>query len=145
MGEKTFRGGAQRCGPKGEGSEPRKMAPKGGGPKGGGPKISRFFPSPAIMFFHSSLSWGSSFHMTTREPKPYQDPGLRKHHQNSTRRPPREGRKNENCGGRRDKKSEILGGPGGGRSRAVLGKDGEGLSPLLLNFRNFHYFSIFCN
>ena len=43
-------------------------------------------------------------------------PGLQKHHQNSTRRPPRERRKNEISGGREQKKREILGGPGEGRS-----------------------------
>ena len=39
-----------------------------------------------------------------------------KHHQNSTRRPPREGRKNQNCGGRVEKKREMLGGPAEGGS-----------------------------
>ena len=57
-----------------------------------------------------------------------------KNHQNSTKGFPREGRQNENCGGR-GKKSEILGGPaegrsggGGGRSRgrAVQGDGGPG-------------------
>ena len=57
----------------------------------------------------------------------FQGPGL----QNTTkiqRKDPRERRKNENCGGRGKKKSEILGGPGEGRSRgrAVQGKGGPG-------------------
>ena len=34
-------------------------------------------------------------------------PALRKHHQKSTRRPPREGRKNENCGGRGKKSAKF--------------------------------------
>ena len=57
------------------------------------------------------------FHTTTREPKraDLRVPAF-KHHQNSTKGPPREGEKNENCGGRGKKKSEILGG-GEGRSR----------------------------
>ena len=38
-------------------------------------------------------------------------PGLQNHHQDSTRRPPREGRKKEKCGGRGNKKREILGLP----------------------------------
>ena len=45
--------GAEGWGPTGGGL-------KGGRPKGGGPKISRFFfPSPATIFFLSSLSLGS--------------------------------------------------------------------------------------
>ena len=43
--------------------------------------------------------------------------GLQKHHQNSTRRHPEREEKNEFCGGRGKKKSEILGGPAEGRSR----------------------------
>ena len=38
-------------------------------------------------------------------------PRRSKHHQNSTRRPPREGRQKENCGGRGKQKREILGLP----------------------------------
>ena len=37
---------------------PGGWAPNGGAPKSGEPKISRFFPSPATIFFLSSLSWG---------------------------------------------------------------------------------------
>ena len=48
------------------------------------------------------------FHTTAREPK--RGPQPSKHHQNSTKGPPRERRKNENCGGE-EKKREILGGP----------------------------------
>ena len=46
----------------------------------------------------------------------FERPRRFKHHQNSTRRTPRERRKNEISGGREKKKSEILGGPGEGRS-----------------------------
>ena len=75
------------------------------------------------------------FHTTTRELQTctFEGPGLQKHHQNSTRRPPEREEKNEFCGGRGKKKSEILGGPGEGRSgegrsrgRAVQGKGGPG-------------------
>ena len=41
----------------------------------------------------------------------FQGPDLRKHHQNSTKRPLRERRKKEHCGGRGEKKREILGPP----------------------------------
>ena len=44
----------------------------------------------------------------------FEGPGLQKHHQNSTKRTKREGEKNENCGGRKGKKREILGGPAEG-------------------------------
>ena len=61
----ALQGGAPKDGaPKGGGPKegaPKEGGPKGvGGPKGGGPKISRmiFFPSPATIFFLSSLSWG---------------------------------------------------------------------------------------
>ena len=56
-------------------------------------------------------------------------PGLQKHNQNSTGRHPKREEKNEFCGGRgKQKKSEILGGPGEGRSRgrAVRVKSGRG-------------------
>ena len=51
--------------PKEWSTEPRKMKPEGvwprsrGVPNGGRSKISLFFPSPATIFFLSSLSWGS--------------------------------------------------------------------------------------
>ena len=48
----------------------------------------------------------------------FQGPHLQKHHQNSNERSSERGRKNENCGGRGEKKSEILGGPAEGRSGA---------------------------
>ena len=48
-------------------------------------------------------------HTTTREPKRahLRAPALRKHPQNSTRRPPREKRKKENWDGRRNKKKKF--------------------------------------
>ena len=55
------------------------------------------------------------FHTTTREPKRAHLRVLAfKNHQNSTRRPPEREEKNEFCGGRGKKKSEILGGPAAG-------------------------------
>ena len=48
------------------------------------------------------------FHTTAREPKrTFQGPGLQKPHQNSTKGPPRERRKNENCGGRGKKRAKF--------------------------------------
>ena len=55
----------------------------------------------------------------------FERPGLQKHHQNSTRRPPRERRKKEISGGREKKKSEILGGPGEGRSGGGSGREAQ--------------------
>ena len=46
----------------------------------------------------------------------FERPGLQKHHQNSTRRSPRERRKNEISCGRDKEESEILGGPAEGGS-----------------------------
>ena len=50
-------------------------------------------------------------HTTTRELQTctYEGPGLQKHHQNSTKRPPEREEKNEFCGGRGKKKRDILG------------------------------------
>ena len=53
-----------------------------------------------------------SFFFPTRQPENskrahLRAPAFTKHHQNSTKRPPREGRKKNNCGGR-VKKSEIF-------------------------------------
>ena len=52
-------------------------------------------------------------HTTTRELQTctFEGPGLQKHHQNSTRRPPEREEKNEFCGGRGTKKREIFGPP----------------------------------
>ena len=79
-----------------------------------------FFPSPATVFFLSSLSWGSfrgilvvfecrdpemcTFGLSRRAH--FRVPAF-KHHQNSTKGPlrERERRKKENCGGRREKKN----------------------------------------
>ena len=50
-----------------------------------------------------------------------------KHHQNSTRKPPEREEKNEFCGGREKKKSEILGGPAeGGPGKGGKGGPGKG-------------------
>ena len=94
--------------------------PKGGAPKGGAPKISRFVSSsPQLFFFHPSLRGLLVEFWWCLKRR-----GNQKHRQNSTRRPRREGRKNENCGGR-GKKSEILGRPAEGGSRdGVLGEGG---------------------
>ena len=48
----------ERWGPEGWGPR-RGGGTQGWGPEGWGPKISRFFPSPATIFFLSSLSWAS--------------------------------------------------------------------------------------
>ena len=68
-------------------------------------------------------------------PKNISGPGSS--HQNSTKRPPEREEKNEFCGGR-GKKSEILGGPGGGEGSKAGGL-GEGvlrwgLVPFIPNF-----------
>ena len=49
-----------------------------------------------------------------------------KHHQNSTKGPPRERRKNKNCGGRGEKKREILGGPAEGSGGGAVWGRGPG-------------------
>ena len=78
--------------------------PSPGPPSPGPPKISLFFPSPATFFFLSSLSWGSFrgilvvFLKAGTLKCAFEAPAF-KHHQNSTRRPRREGRQEENCGG----------------------------------------------
>ena len=52
-------GGAKKGGAKG-GSKPRKVGPRGVGPRRvGAQNFALFFPSPATIFFLSSLSWGS--------------------------------------------------------------------------------------
>ena len=81
------------------------------------PKFRSFFSSPATVFFLSSLSWGSfrgilvvflkagtlkcarlEFSGCRVKPRRFKNTT-----QKSTRRPLREGRKNENCGGRSGK------------------------------------------
>ena len=47
----------ERWGPEGWG--PELLGPKGWGPEGGAQNFALFFPSPATIFFLSSLSWGS--------------------------------------------------------------------------------------
>ena len=119
---------------KGWGPEPRKMGPQGR------PKFSRFsFPlPPQFSFFLPSLGGPAApkppgLHTKAREPKrAHLNAPAFKHHQNSTRRPPREGRKKENCGGRGTKERNC-GRSWGGRSRGgqfwgmrVRERSGEG-------------------
>ena len=95
---------------------PKGGAPKGAAPKGGGRQNFALFTLPP----HTRLHDNPRTQTCT-----FQGPAS-KHHQNSTKGPPEREEKNEFCGGRGKKKSEILGGPGEGRSsrRAVLGKGG---------------------
>ena len=130
--------GPEGVGPKGKGPmgarrgggpNPEKVGPEMlGGPKGLGPKFRAFFfplPPPAA---RSGGAAGVSDDNQRAQTCTFEGPGLRKHHQNSTRRHPEREEKNEFCGGRGKKKSDILGGPGEGRSRgrAVQGKGGPG-------------------
>ena len=114
--------------------------PSSARPLSAGPlKISLFFPSPAPIFVLFLSLWGSSRGMLVvflnsgtlkcarlgspcetpaasglamRTPKCiFSGPRRFKHHQNSTKGPPREGGKNENCGGRREKKARNFGPP----------------------------------
>ena len=59
----------------------------------------------------ASTARGDRIHTTSRELQTSTFQGLHAstHHQNSTRRPPRQGRKNENCGGRGKKKARNFG------------------------------------
>ena len=97
------------------------IAKKSGGRSGGSPQDRppphlpkfRSFPSPATIFFLSSLSWGSSswnfggvfegrgFGLSSCRVKPLSGSGF------LTKIPREEGRNKENCGGR-GKKREIL-------------------------------------
>ena len=107
---------APNLGPEGWG--PEGWGPEGGSSKGGGPKISRFFfPPPATVFFLLSLSWGPFVEfcwcLKRRGPEMCTF-GVLGLSCASPGGPTRERKKNENCGGRREKKSEILGGPAEG-------------------------------
>ena len=85
--------------------KPRKSgAPKGGAPRGGRPKISRFFfpLPPQFSFFRSRDS-------PRGETCTFQGPGLQKHHQNSTKRPPREEERMRRVAGRGEKKTRNFG------------------------------------
>ena len=105
---------------------PKSGAQKGEARKGGEPKISRFFPSPITKLFLSSLA-SSTFKDVVAGAAPESSscqmgpPGSHtsvhisgsrnsKHHQNSTKGPPRERRKSENCG-RKGKKARKFGPP----------------------------------
>ena len=104
--------GPRRVGPR---SGPRRGGePEGWEPEGwGAQNFALFFPLPPQNSFFSSLSWRSSpkppgLHTTTREPKrALEGPGLQKHNQNSTRRPPEREEKNEFCGGRGKKRAKF--------------------------------------
>ena len=74
-------------------------------------KISRFF----------TLSAGASDSPRTLNAHIWGH-GASNHHQNSTKGPPREGEKNENCGGRREKRERNIW--RSGRERAVEVKGG---------------------
>ena len=96
------KGGAPKGGaPKGgapKGGAQKGGAQKGGGPKGGGPKFRSFFSLSRhnfLSFFTllGVLSWnfGGVFEaLAFGVLGPFQGPGLQKHHQNSTKGPPRE-------------------------------------------------------
>ena len=95
----------------------------------GEPKISRFFPTPRHNFLSTRQPESPNVHIS----------GLRRCGQKSTRRPLREGRKNENCGGRGKKRAKfwavrrravrrrrVLGNLGGGMSWVFVGKGRKG-------------------
>ena len=121
------------------GGGPKGGAPKGGSPQGearrvAGPKFRAFFPSPATSVFLSSLSWESpnasrqgftgqpeSLNVQIRGPLAF-----KKHHQNSTRKHRREGRKSEKLWWEREK--EHFG--RSWRGRSVGGRCGRGRSKL---------------
>ena len=101
------RWGFEGWGFEGWGAQPRKGgAPKGGGPKGGEPK------------FCGPEAAGVSHDNPRAQTCTFEGPGLQKHHQNSTRRPPEREEKNEFCGGRGKKKERNV---GRSRGRAVPG------------------------
>ena len=69
------------------------------------------------------------FHTTARELQTYtlEGPGLQKHHQNSTRRPPEREEKNEFCGGRGKKRATFWAVQGKGvQGKGGVGKGGPG-------------------
>ena len=123
-------GAPKGWGPEGVGQR-RGGAAKGWGPEGwGAQNFALFFPSPATIFTLSSLAWGSSrgivvvfeapgprmctfgvLGLSCQTPAAPKQPS--KHHQNSTRRPPREGRKERNFG--RSWRGAVLGKVGSGR------------------------------
>ena len=55
-GERTFSGGPEGWGPEAPKSGAWRVGPR----RVGGIKFRAFFSSPTTIFFHSSLSWGSS-------------------------------------------------------------------------------------
>ena len=90
-------------------------APKGGGPEGWGAQNFALFPFrlPQCSFFLPSLGGRRGASKTARELQTCTFQGSRnsktpqKFHERTAKR----GTKNENCGGRGEKKREILGGP----------------------------------
>ena len=123
-----------------KGGAPKGGAPKGGGPEDCGPEgwgdqhFALFCLSRqhfALFFLSGPKAAGASHDSPracvkprrlwgcrgfTRQPENskrehFRAPAFEKHHQNSTKRHPRETQKERNGGGRGRKKSEILGGP----------------------------------
>ena len=102
--------------------EPRRVEPRGGAPKGGGPKISRFFfpLPPENSFFCARLEFSGCCVKRGFTPQPG-SPNMHISGPRPSKRPPkfnektpREGRKERIFRRKREKKSEILGGPGKG-------------------------------
>ena len=117
-------------GPEGVGARTQKRwGPKGLGPRRVGAQNFALFFSLSRRKFHSFFSLGgllvefwwcfeapgrSNVHVWRAQTCTHLRVPAFKNHQNSTRRPPRERRKNEISGGGEKKKSEILGGPAEG-------------------------------
>ena len=130
-------GGWRRVGPRRVG--PRRVgARRVGGPKGGGPEISRFFSVSHHQFTLSLSHCVSSrgflvmfggppgFHTTSLEPKrAHLRVPVFKTPPKFNEKTPREGRKERILRRDREKKSEILGGPGEGRPREGRPREGR--------------------
>ena len=118
---------------------PRIVGPRG--PRRVGPKFRAFFPSPATVyyyFFPLLLVFLVEFWLWCEARRPrsrrrshdspraqmctFQGSGLQKHHQNSTKRTPREGENNKNCGGR----GKNCGGRGEKRAKFWVRRRGSG-------------------
>ena len=96
---------------------PKGGSPKGGGPQGGGPKFRAFFSLSRhnVHSFFPLFGAAGDSHDSPRTPNVHIS-GSRpsKTPPKFNEKTPREGRRNENCGGGRKKKSEILFGPAEG-------------------------------
>ena len=106
-----------------KGGAPKGGVQKGGAPKGGGQKFRAFFslllPEFSVFFLSLGVRPVEFFWWCLKRWVPEMctfgvlglscasPPGLQKHHQNSTKEAPREGEKNENCGGKREKKAKF--------------------------------------